>query len=88
MSMNLIDCWDLLESLLTPIGVERKRLVQCKLKTKLESHKPISVSFSRRMREVVVELAKEAIAAVIALLLVGISLSFVYLYCLPWLGTH
>jgi len=31
---------------------------------------------------------KEALAAVLALLLVASGLAFFYLYCLPWLGVH
>ena len=39
-------------------------------------------------KQIALEVAKEAIAASVALLLVASFVIFFYLYCLPWVGVH
>jgi hypothetical protein len=50
--------------------------------------KPILEFSSRKGWGLVVEVGKQAMAAMIALLLVAFCVAFFYLYCLPWLGVH
>ena len=45
-------------------------------------------SFSRKGWSLVRELATEALALLLGLLLVASFVAFFYLYCLPWVGIH